>query len=78
MNTTIESRDLEPSMADALERVRRGEEVTIADQGRPVARIVLIEARHRHPELGTLKGIIEVAKDFDAPLSEDEIREWEK
>ncbi len=78
MTTTIESRDLDSSMADALERVRRGEVVTIADRGFPIARIVPVEAKPRRPELGALKGMVDVAADFNAPLPEDELQEWEK
>lgn len=52
-----------------LERVERGEEVIIARNGRPVARLVPVQSARRKP--GRLKGRIRIAKDFDAPLPPD-------
>lgn len=51
-----------------LEKVARGEEVTIAKSGRPVAKLVPIEPSKRRP--GRLKGRVEIAADFDEPLPE--------
>lgn len=51
-----------------LEQVAKGEEVVIARSGRPVARLVAISDAPRRP--GRLKGKIEIADDFDAPLPE--------
>lgn len=49
-----------------LERVSNGEEIVIARSGRPIARLVPFAAAPRRP--GSLKGKIEIADDFDAPL----------
>lgn len=49
-----------------LERVARGEEVLIAKNGQPVAKLVALVAGPRKP--GRLKGKIRMAPDFDAPL----------
>lgn len=51
-----------------LEQVAKGEEVVIARSGRPVARLVAISEAPRRP--GSLKGKIQIADDFDAPLPE--------
>jgi len=51
-----------------LEQVANGEEVVIAKSGRPVARLVAISESPRRP--GRLKGKIQMADDFDAPLPE--------
>lgn len=77
MATQLELHDLGAPMAEALEKVRCGEEVTISDQGRLVAKIVPVEFVRR-PIFGSLKGMIEMADDFNAPLPEEELREWEK
>jgi prevent-host-death family protein len=76
MATQLEIDDLGTSMSDALERVRRGEEVTIADHGRAVAKLVPVEPDGR--EFGAFKGRVVVADDFDAPLPPEVLAEFEK
>jgi prevent-host-death family protein len=51
-----------------LQRVAKGEEVTIARAGVPVARLVGVEPPRRAPRpMGMDRGLIEIADDFDAP-----------
>jgi hypothetical protein len=48
-----------------------GEEIVIAEAGKPVARLIgLSSARQPRPR-GLLKGRIHIAADFDAPLPAD-------
>ncbi len=54
-----------------IERVRRGEEITIAKAGRPVAKIVPLASRVDRRTPGTARGKIVVANDFDAPLPKE-------
>ncbi len=49
-----------------LERVDAGEEIVIARNGKPVARLVAVSAEPRRP--GRLKGRLRIGADFDAPL----------
>jgi prevent-host-death family protein len=49
-----------------LARVARGEEIVIAKDGKPVAKLTALLPRERKP--GRLKGRIRIGKDFDAPL----------
>ena len=49
-----------------LSRVSRGEEIIIAKDGRPVAKLIAVSLHKRQP--GRLKGRIRIGKDFDAPL----------
>ncbi len=51
-----------------LERVDAGEEIVIARNGKPVARLVPVSAAPRRP--GRLKGRLCIGADFDAPLPE--------
>ena len=51
-----------------VERAARGEEIVIARDGRPLARLVPLAAPRRRRRLGLQKGKIKVAADFDAPL----------
>ena len=54
-----------------LDQVERGEEVVITRHGKPVAKLVPIEARRAPRKLGALRGKIRIGKDFDAPLPDD-------
>lgn len=48
-------------------KVEQGEEVVIARNGEPVARLVPVERRRRRV-LGKYAGAVVIADDFDAPL----------
>jgi len=54
-----------------LQKVAAGEEVTIARDGVPVARLVPIETVKTPRKLGLYSGKIQMANDFDAPLPAD-------
>ncbi len=58
-----------------LERAHAGEEIIIAKNGQPYARLVPLEAPRR--TLGFLEGKLSVPQEFFAPLEEDELRLWE-
>jgi prevent-host-death family protein len=54
-----------------LRRVAAGEEITIANRGVPVARLVPIPAGETTRKLGLFQGQMTVPDDFDAPLPDD-------
>lgn len=59
-----------------VDSVIHGNEILIAMAGKPVAKIVPIS---RKPErrFGILKGKIKIAKDFDAPLPDEILDDFE-
>ena len=59
-----------------LAMVVAGEEVVITRSGRPVARLVPVERTGRR-RLGLDRGRIVMADDFDAPLPDDLLAEFE-
>ena len=59
-----------------LAQVERGEEVVIARNGEPVARLVSCEPRARR-EFGALRGKIRIDDRFFEPLPEEELAIWE-
>ena len=65
----VNVRDAETHLSSLLERVAAGEQIVIAKDGKPVAKLVPLTAAPRRP--GRLKGRIRIAPDFDAPLPED-------
>jgi prevent-host-death family protein len=60
-----------------LDRVEHGQEITITRNGRPVAKLVPASTRRSPRPLGRLKGKIRIAADFDAPLPEELLSEFE-
>ena len=59
-----------------LKRVENGEEVVIARNGKPVAKLVQIRQRGKRV-FGSMKGLIELDDSFFDPLPEEELRLWE-
>lgn len=59
-------------LSKLLERVEAGEEIVIARNGSPVARLVPVLVEPRLP--GRWKGKLKVGTSFDAPLPESILR----
>lgn len=74
---TVNIHEAKTHLSRLLRQVAAGEEVVIARSGRPVARLVPIE-RERPRALGTDRGLFCVPDDFDAPLPEDVLAEFER
>ncbi len=60
-----------------LDEVSRGEEVTIAKAGKPIARLVPVTTSRPTRTPGFLRGKIRISDDFDAPLPDDVQRNFE-
>ncbi len=65
-------------LSQLLARVEAGEEVIIARAGHPIARISGIKQPRGGRILGQDAGLFEVADDFNAPLPEDLLNEFER
>ena len=61
------------SLSKLLERVEEGEEVVIARHGTPVAKLVPVARKKR--VLGSMRGLIQEEKGWDAPLTDREAEE---
>lgn len=75
---TVNVHDAKTHFSKLLQRVQAGEEVVIARAGRPVARLVPFRELGKRREPGTAKGKIRIGPDFDAPLPEEVLREFEQ
>lgn len=65
-------------LSELVEQAHAGETVIIAKAGTPMAKLVpLGEGPRAKIKFGLLKGQIEIADDFDAPLSDVELDLWE-
>ena len=61
-----------------LRRVQRGEEIVIARAGRPVARLIPVGRPKEERILGLDRDTVVIADDFDAPLPDDLLAEFER
>jgi prevent-host-death family protein len=67
---TVNTHEAKTQLSRLLRRVAGGEEITIANRGVPVARLVPVPANKAQRTLGILRGEFSVPDDFDAPLPE--------
>lgn len=73
---TVNMHEAKTHLSKLVDSVMKGNEIVIALAGRPVAKLTPIEKRpKRRP--GALKGKIKIAKDFDAPLPEGILSDFE-
>jgi prevent-host-death family protein len=64
-------------LSELIDRANEDEEIIIARNGRPVARLVKY-AQHKPPRrFGALAGRVRMADDFDAPLPDDLLAAFE-
>ena len=57
-----------------IEQALSGEEVTIAKAGHPVVRLVPVQATK--PVLGSARGTVKMKKNWDAPLTDRELKKY--
>lgn len=70
--TQVDVHQAESRLDDLLRRCEQGEDVVIARSGRPVARLVPVEASPR--PFGVIR--LEVPEDFDEPLDDGDPTSW--
>lgn len=74
--TTVNVHEAKTHLSRLLALVEAGEDVTIARNGKPVARLVPCEQRGKR-QFGSLKGRITLDDSFFDPLPEEELAAWE-
>ena len=77
MKSTINIHAAKTHFSRLVERAASGEEIIIARAGRPLARLVPLAAPPKRRRPGLLRGRIRISKDFNAPLSEEMLRNFE-
>jgi len=76
MNVTVE--DVKRDPEGVLHRVLEGETLIVTERDRPVAEIRPIEEVRRPRPFGLARGAFVVPDDFDDPLPEDVLRDFEQ
>lgn len=75
--TVFNIHEAKTNLSRIVDEVAAGAEVIIAKAGKPMARLSPIEAPIKTKKLGRLKGRIKVPADFNAPLDEETLRQFE-
>lgn len=76
MPTVVNVGQAKTHLSSLLERVRAGEEIILAKNGQPYARLVPLE-KPKKRKLGLMKGLGKVDEAFFEPLPEEDMKEWE-
>ena len=77
MEKTVNVHEAKTHLSRLLAEVENGQEVTIARAGRPIARLVRAGPPAKR-ELGLERGNIWIAADFDDPMPDDWLNEWDR
>ena len=78
MGNIVNIHEAKTHLSRIVDEVAAGAEVIIAKAGKPMARLVPVTARVRPKKLGLLKGKVRVPDNFNAPLDEKVIAEFER
>ena len=70
MPTVVNMHDAKSSLSRLVKRAAAGEEILIANHGKPVAMLTRIPAARKKIPWDVFKGKIRMADDFDAPLKD--------
>jgi prevent-host-death family protein len=71
MKKAVNTHEAKTQLSKLLRRVAAGEEITIANRGVPVARLVPVRTHKAKRQLGAYGDTIKIADDFDGPLPDD-------
>ena len=74
---TINIYEAKTRLSKLVEIAAEGQDVIIARGGKPVARLTRLEPAKRKIRFGLLKGKAKVGKDFDAPLPDTVLAQFE-
>lgn len=71
MNTTVNIHTAKTQLSRLIEAAEQGEEIVIARDGQPVARLVALKQQKQPRKPGSARGRFHIHGDFDASLPSD-------
>lgn len=77
MATQVNIFEAKTQLSKLIELVEQGQEIVIARAGKPVARLTQYQPTKKPLKFGLLKGKIWIADDFDAPLPDEILADFE-
>lgn len=66
----VEIKEAKEHLSELVDQAVKGEEVVITQNDRPLVKMVPVKPEEKRREFGSAKGLIAMADDFDAPLSD--------
>ena len=78
MTTIVNMHEAKTHFSKLIERVRRGEEIIVAKAGKPVAKLLPIAQGAQVRVPGSARGKITLSADFDAPLPDELLDDFER
>ena len=78
MSIEVNVHEAKTHLSRLLKQAMAGEDVIIMRSGRPLVRLTPLESAPYHRQLGTAEGKFVVPDDFDEPLSEEVLGEFER
>ena len=76
--TEVDEHEAKTQLSRLLDQVMAGEEVILMRSGRRLVRLVAVEGAATRRVLGTAKGGFVVPDDFDEPLPDEVLTEFER
>lgn len=76
-NATVNIYEAKTQLSKLIDQAASGKDVIIGRGGRPVAKITQLTQPKRTIKFGVMKGKVKVTRDFDAPLPESILAEFE-
>jgi prevent-host-death family protein len=73
MGTTVDVHEAKTHLSHLLERVQRGERITIAKAGRPIAVLGPVEGNASKRPIGLDRGRVVIHANFDDPIPEYDV-----
>jgi prevent-host-death family protein len=77
MATTVNIHEAKTHLSRIVDEVAAGAEVIIAKAGKPMARLSPLEVGLQPKRLGLLKGQVKVPDDFNTPLDDEVLADFE-
>ncbi len=71
MGGMVTAKDMQANIEHIMARVKAGEEIVVAEEGKPVAKLVPVEEKPRIPPAGLFAGKIKMSEDFNEPLPDE-------
>lgn len=73
---TINIHEAKTHLSRLVEEAAEGTEIIIAKAGKPRARLIALPPVRVKRKFGSMKGQIWISDDFNAPLSDEDLRLW--
>lgn len=74
---TVNIYEAKTRLSQLVDKAAAGEDVVVSRNGKPLVRITALIPEKRPVKFGVLKGKMKISPDFDAPLPNDVMTEFE-